>query len=81
MSVRLAVWCPCAVFFTSGRAGAGLLALTMQLSLLLWPVASRWARGSHEQRNIERMLVQLTQPYRPVVIPDDKPVKRFRQVA
>jgi uncharacterized protein YggT (Ycf19 family) len=53
----------------------------MQVSLLLWPVASRWARGSHEQRNIERMLVQLTQPYRPVVIPDDKPVKRFRQVA
>lgn len=81
MHLRLDVWLPCASFFASGRMVLGLLALVMQMSLVLWPLASKWARGTVDQSNIERMLAELSEANRVPVDPYAQPLKRFRQAA
>jgi len=59
----------------------GVLALVMQLSLIFWPLASKWARGTVDQSNIERMLAELSEANRAPVDPYAQPLKRFRQAA
>jgi hypothetical protein len=82
MALRLDVWLPCASFFSAGRIGAGFLALLMQLSIVLWPLAAKWARGTQNQSNIERMLAELAEAHRVPVDPYAAvPMKRFRQAA
>ncbi len=59
----------------------GLLALVMQVSLVFWPLATKWARGMVDQSNIERMLAELSEANRVPVDPYAQPMKRFRQAA
>jgi hypothetical protein len=81
MSNNMDFWFPCGSFFASGRVGAGLIALAMQLTLLLWPLAAKWARGQSDQSHIERMLTELSETHRPPVDPYSRPLKTFRKAA
>jgi hypothetical protein len=81
MHLRSDVWLPCASFFSTGRVVLGLLALVMQVSLVFWPLATKWARGMVDQSNIERMLAELSEANRVPVDPYAQPMKRFRQAA
>jgi len=81
MALRLEVWLPCASFFAAGRLGPGIAAIFMQLSLVFWPLAIRWARGTVDQSNIERMLAELAERHRVPADPYALPAKRFRQAA
>jgi hypothetical protein len=81
MRLKLDVWFPCASLFARGRIALGLLALVMQMSLIFWPLASKWARGSADQSNVERMLAELSEANRVPVDPYAQPLKRFRQAA
>lgn len=58
---------PCLSFFSAGQTGNGFLALLMQASLVFWPAAARWSRDSQERENIEHMLEELSDTYRPAV--------------
>ena len=46
MEIFVAKWIPFLYFRRSGRPGAAVLALLLQMTLLLWPVASFWAMAS-----------------------------------
>jgi hypothetical protein len=77
---------PFMVFFMSGRPGLGLLTLLMQVSLVLWPTASRWAKEAQEQDNIRHLLQELSETYRPALVTAAEPAypvitKKFRQPA
>jgi hypothetical protein len=73
---------PCAKFFADGRTGAGVAALFMQLTIILWPVAARWAAESHERLRIERMLDELSDAHLAITDPYAKsPLKKFSQLA
>ena len=43
MEIFVAKWLPFLYFWRRGRTGAALVALLLQMSLLLWPLASFWA--------------------------------------
>ncbi len=43
MEIFVAKWLPCLYFWRSGRPGSAAAALLLQLTLLLWPIASFWA--------------------------------------
>lgn len=43
MEIFVAKWLPCLHFWRSGRSGAAAVALLLQISILLWPIASFWA--------------------------------------
>jgi hypothetical protein len=77
---KMDVWLPCTSFFAVGRIPSGFLALVMQISLILWPLATRWARGIGDQSNIERVLAELAETHRVPTDPYPMPQKRFRQV-
>ncbi|WP_298282775.1 hypothetical protein [Acidocella sp.] len=73
---------PCAKFFADGRTGAGLVALLMQATIVLWPLAARWAAQAHERLRIERLLDELSESNLPAVDPyASAPRKKFRQLA
>ena len=72
---------PCASFFSEGRLFLGLIALAMQLSLIFWPVAARWANRTTERSGMERLLAELSEMHRVPVDPYARPAKRFRQLA
>lgn len=72
---------PCASFFSEGRHVAGLVALAMQASIVLWPLASRWAREMNERVGVERLLAELSETHRIPADPYGMPAKRFRQMA
>ena len=77
---------PCMIFFLSGRPALGVLTLFMQVSLFLWPTATRWAREVQEQDSVKRMLQELSETYRPAMIATAEPAypaitKKFRQPA
>ncbi len=59
-SFNLAKFLPCAVFFANGRAVGGVVALLMQATVVLWPVASRWALQLEERKGIEALLDELS---------------------
>jgi len=70
---------PCSSFFSEGRIFLGVLALLMQLSMVLWPMAARWANRTAEQSGMERMLAELSETHR--LDPYSMPRKKFRQPA
>ena len=73
---------PCTAFFAEGRVFAGITALFMQLTLILWPVAARWARATGEQTGMEKKLAELSETHRVHADPYAKqPEKKFRQLA
>ncbi|WP_297368068.1 hypothetical protein [Acidocella sp.] len=73
---------PCAKFFADGRTAAGIMALLMQLTLVLWPFAARWATQAHERQRIERLLDELSEANIPTIDPYARaPRKKFRQMA
>ncbi len=80
-SVKLAKIFPCAVFFAEGRPVAGVVALLLQATLVLWPVAARWAFISQERSGIERLLGELSETNRLAVDPYGAVPKKFRQFA
>ncbi len=59
-SFNLTKFLPCAVFFANGRVASGVIALLMQATLVLWPVASRWAFQLQERQGIEALLDELS---------------------
>jgi hypothetical protein len=81
MSNNMDIWFPCGSFFATGRYVAGIIALLLQLTLVMWPLAVKWARGQHEQTNIERMLAALSETHRVPVDPYAQPLKTFRKAA
>jgi hypothetical protein len=77
--LKLAKIFPFIALFAQGRPIAGCIALLLQLSLVFWPVAARWAYVSQERMGIERLLGELSEtnkldPYRGTP-------KKFRQLA
>ena len=72
---------PCAVFFAEGQILKGLVALLMQLSLVLWPLAARWAGRAAEHSGVEKLLAELARTHRAPADPYAPPAKKFRHVA
>jgi hypothetical protein len=70
---------PCTVFFADGRVLQGVLALLMQLTLVLWPVAAIWAKQTGESSGMEKALADLAQEHK--LDPYARPAKKFRQTA
>lgn len=58
----LAKLLPCTVFLANGRVFAAIAALLMQVSLLLWPIASLWALRLEERKELETLLSELSEP-------------------
>ncbi len=81
-SSKLSTLLPCAAFFAEGRVLAGVAAFFMQLTLVLWPAAARWARVKGEQTGMEKKLAELSETHRVHVDPYARqPEKKFRQLA
>ena len=79
-SLNLAKIFPCAALVADGRPVAGIIALFLQATLVLWPVASRWAHVSRERDGIERLLNELSETNR-AEDPYRFASKKFRQLA
>ena len=56
---------PFLTFLALGRVAFALLAILMQSSLFLWPMAARWAREAREQESIHKLLKELSETYHP----------------
>jgi hypothetical protein len=72
---------PCATFFAEGRPVSGSVALLLQMTLIFWPLAARWARETTERTGIEKLLTELSDAYHG---PDDNyryASKKFREAA
>ncbi len=81
-SPKLSTVLPFAALFGQGRIFAGIVAFFMQLTLVLWPAAARWARVKGEQTGMEKKLAELSETHRVHVDPYAKqPEKKFRQLA
>lgn len=80
-TLKLAKIFPCVAFFADGRPFAGIIALLLQATLVLWPVAARWAFISRERSGIERLLGELSETNRLAVDPYGTVPKKFRQLA
>lgn len=80
-SLKLAKIFPCVALFADGRPIAGLFALLMQVTVVFWPVAARWAYVSHERTGIEKLLTELSETNRMAIDPYRSAPKKFRQMA
>lgn len=80
-TLNLAKIFPCVAFFADGRPVAGVIALLLQATLILWPVAARWAFVAHERVGIERLLGELSETNRLEADPYGTVPKKFRQLA
>lgn len=80
-SLKSAKIFPCVALFADGRPVAGFVALLMQATLVLWPVAARWAYESHERTGIEQLLNELSESNRVPSDPYRSVSKKFRQLA
>ncbi len=74
-------WLPCRLFFSAGRTKLGVITLLMQLSLVLWPLASDWARQFARDTDLEKRLDELVKDYRLPTAHLHQPKKRFATVA
>ncbi|MDE8347000.1 MAG: hypothetical protein POH28_12645 [Acidocella sp.] len=81
MSVNIRHVFPCATFFASGQLLTAVVVLLMQLTVLLWPMASRMAKELDERHGVERLLAQLSETHRAPSDPYAMPMKKFRQLA
>jgi hypothetical protein len=72
---------PCAKFFSQGRVFFGVSALLMQLSLVFWPAATRWARAIGTRSEVDRLLAEFSAAHRLPEDPYPAPTKRFRRAA
>jgi hypothetical protein len=72
---------PCVALFADNRPIAGIIAILLQATVVLWPVAARWAYLSHERTGIERLLGELSETNRMAVDPYGNTSKKFRQLA
>jgi hypothetical protein len=79
--LKLAKIFPFIALFAQGRPIAGAIAFLLQLSLIFWPVAARWAYVSHERMGIERLLGELSETNKLAVDPYSRAPKKFRQLA
>jgi hypothetical protein len=74
---KYVAWLPCRLFFAAGRPKLGVIALLMQLSLVLWPLASDWARQFARDSDLEKRLDELVRDYRLPADHPHLPKKRF----
>jgi hypothetical protein len=74
-------WFPCSAFFAEGRIGAGVAALAMQATLVMWPAAVHWARTSQDRNDIDKMLNELSDTHCTAQVKYRTTTKRFRQTA
>jgi len=81
MSFKLSQILPCSSFFNEGRLFLGILALLMQVTLILWPVAAQWANKTAERSGVEKLLAELSETHRRNIDPYAVPTKKFRQLA
>jgi hypothetical protein len=58
----------------------GALALLMQISLVLWPTATRWAQRANEKSDIDKYLAELSAANRRPNDPYGQPSKKFREL-
>ncbi len=72
---------PCVSLYADGHPVAALFALLMQATIILWPVAARWAHVSNERLGIERLLAELSDTHHLSVPPYGGTPKKFRQLA
>jgi hypothetical protein len=79
MGLRLSDLLPCTAFFAVNRFGAGVLTIFMQLSLVFWPSAAKWARSLTSKSDIDRVLAHFAETHR--VDPYSQPAKKFRRAA
>lgn len=79
--LKLAKIFPFIALFADGRPVAGAVAFLLQLSLIFWPVAARWAYVSHERLGIERLLGELSETNKVTHDPYSRMPKKFRQLA
>ncbi len=72
---------PCAWFFRRGQRMNGVLAFLMQVSLFLWPSATRWASEEHERTSVEYLLAEIAARHQ--LSPHQRPLpsKSFRPAA
>ncbi len=54
---------PCKCYFETGHAVLGFITLFMQLTLVLWPVASSMAASYRESQHIKRLLEELSETH------------------
>jgi hypothetical protein len=80
MAIKTSTLLPCATFFARGQAALGVVALLMQLSLVLWPVAARWAGKTTDAGSVDRMLAELSETHK-IPVGHIQPKKRFTQTA
>jgi len=80
-SLKLAKIFPGVALFADGRPVAGCIAFLLQVSIIFWPIAARWAYVSHERSGIERLLGELSETNRLTVDPYGAAPKKFRQLA
>jgi len=78
---KAVTWLPCSLFFAAGRTMLGITVLLMQLSVVLWPVASSWARQFVRETQMEKRLDELVRDYRVALPLDGQPSKRFAAAA
>jgi hypothetical protein len=69
---------PCASFFSNGQLWFGVVALAMQLSVVYWPAAVRWAWRAQEQSGVEQLLAEFSTAYHVPADPYAAPAKTFR---
>jgi hypothetical protein len=89
MALRTSDLLPCQPFFSRGHIVAGVAALLMQLTIVLWPLAASWARKfsppgvskSRRKPNVDQVLAELAKANRAPVDPYAKVPKKFRQTA
>jgi len=79
MALKSSDLVPCVSFFSAGYIGRGILALIMQLSLVFWPVAARWARALNSRAQVNRLLAHFAETHR--LDPYAQPAKKFRRTA
>ncbi len=80
-SLKMARIFPFLVLLGQGRPFAGAVAFLLQLSLVFWPLASRWAYVSYERMGIERLLNELSETNKLANDPYGRTPKKFRQLA
>lgn len=80
-SLTVGKFFPCAGFLAEGSWGKGVAAALMQISLVLWPLAARWARAQRERGAIEKLLHELSETHAVPQMRYPYTGKKFRQAA
>ena len=81
MTFRFSVVLPFVSFFEKVRILLGVVALLMQMTIVLWPLAARMARDTDERFSVEKLLDELSDTHRAPAEPFTRAPRKFRQLA